>query len=114
MGRPQGIYGLTGNIGLGKNQYIAVQNEPGKPTIHVVNMMAQKGVGFYRGVPPLRYDALADCLSRLPAFYPEDDTVFHMPKIGSGLGHGNWKIIEGIIDFALMNYEVLIYQWEGK
>lgn len=73
--------------------------------------MAQKGVDFNRGIPPLRYEALADCLSRLPGMYPENDTVFHMPKIGSGLGHGDWNTIEGIIRFALNNYEVLIYQF---
>jgi O-acetyl-ADP-ribose deacetylase (regulator of RNase III) len=67
------------------------------------------------------YDAVEKCFSKInreimsdPMQLYEDAGIFyhhiHIPKIGAGLGGGNWKIIESIIN-ETMDPEIKITCW---
>jgi O-acetyl-ADP-ribose deacetylase (regulator of RNase III) len=83
---------------LGKTQYVEVE-----PGLYVANMIAQTlpGKSDNRAKPPIRYDALVDCLSDLAVFCAGWNASVHMPRIGSKLAGGRWEIISQIIETEL-------------
>lgn len=89
------------------------------PDVHVVNMIAQRGVRHSASAPrAVDYDALRDCLHELAA-----DAIrwraatgikpsIHMPRIGCGLGGGDWATVEELIDAILIEvfgFQVVVY-----
>ena len=103
---PETMYRLKRFFRLGTVDYIDVDMEN---KIIVANMIAQHGTGIdVYGNIPLRYSALVDCLRDLDEMAEHLNASVHMPKIGSGLSGGDWKIIEQIIRETL-TCEVNIY-----
>lgn len=80
---------------LGHVQYVDVDSE-----ITVANMIAQKGYGN-QPKPPIRYDALVDCLADLAVYCAGRNASVHMPRIGSKLAGGRWEIISQIVETEL-------------
>lgn len=76
---------------LGHVQIIEVE-----PDLSVANMIAQCGYGR-GGVPPIRYDALRQCLVRVFERAAEVKATVHMPRIGTGLAGGRWEMIEPLL-----------------
>lgn len=70
--------------------------------IVVANMIAQRGYRRPGNLTPLRYEALEACLFRLAAAAKRDGASVHMPRIGSGLGGGDWGTIEHLIEKTLL------------
>lgn len=101
--KPEISYRRLQEYVLGKVYLIEVE-----PDLYVANMIAQDG--YYRqGYVPLQYDALTTCLKKLNAYASKVDAKIHMPKIGSGLGGGDWnRILKIIEDTALV--DVTIYE----
>jgi hypothetical protein len=77
---------------LGESQIVKAEEG-----VYVANMVAQK-MGHFHGKPPIRYEALEECLHRVAdtALALDIETVTG-PKFGSGLSAGHWPTIEGII-----------------
>lgn len=73
-----------------------IQSVPIKDGITIVNMIGQHGTAPQNGIPPIRYEALESCLSKVYSKIKTGGTV-HMPRIGAGLAGGDWEKIEGII-----------------
>lgn len=75
----------------------------------VGNMYAQNGLRNASNKKPLRYGALAECLSsvRQCRF-----AHVHMPKIGRGLAGGDWTIVSELIQDILVDYGVEVYVYE--
>ena len=91
---------------LGNVQFVWVEKE-----IFVANMIAQEGVGFKNGIPPIRYEALRECLRTLNIECTDDNKhtiTVHMPRIGSGLAGGDWAVIEAIINDTI-TVDVFVY-----
>lgn len=66
--------------------------------IFVANMIAQHNVqSTSRNKIPIRYNALAKCLTKLNEIALSEKASIHMPRIGAGLAGGNWKFIERLI-----------------
>lgn len=76
----------------------------------VINMIAQDDIVWKDGVPPIRYDALENCLVKLNGILSpapdleewlqyKEGTKFeiHAPRFGAGLAGGDWNKIEEII-----------------
>lgn len=85
---------------LGRNQYIQV-----KENVFVANMVAQDGI-MTRATEKdkkvyLDYDALQQCLDHLRAFAVAENMPVQMPRIGAGLGGGDWTRIEQMIESSL-------------
>jgi O-acetyl-ADP-ribose deacetylase (regulator of RNase III) len=63
----------------------------------VANMITQKDFGTHKR--QVNYGAIARGFDDLEEFYANmPELVFHFPKIGAGLGGGDWEVIAEIIE----------------
>ena len=92
---------LAGSFTLGNVQFVDVGRN-----LVVANMVAQVGYGktgrgLHRqangGPPPVRYDALEQCLRKVAAEAKNHNGSIHAPRIGCGLGGGSWDEVEPIL-----------------
>jgi O-acetyl-ADP-ribose deacetylase (regulator of RNase III) len=74
---------------------------------YIVNAITQDQYG-YDGNKYVSYDAIDSCMSKLAKLFPESSAMIAMPKIGAGLGGGNWQVIETIINQHLKD-RALVY-----
>jgi O-acetyl-ADP-ribose deacetylase (regulator of RNase III) len=72
-----------------------------KYKLFVVNAYTQ-----YKPGPDFRYKALNQCLKSMSQIF--DGKRIGLPKIGSGIGGGDWGVIEGMIKKTLSNCEVTV------
>ena len=85
------------DFGLGSMQIVGVQ-----PNLWVANMVGQHGVKHGSAGPPVRYEAIAACLTKLTVEAKRLDASVHMPRIGCGLAGERWERIEPLIDATLV------------
>jgi O-acetyl-ADP-ribose deacetylase (regulator of RNase III) len=78
-------------------------------SVWVVNMVAQRDIRSKDGVPPIRYDALLECLKQLGFHAHQLQASVHMPRIGCGLAGGKWEQVEKLIADTLPGTEVFVY-----
>ena len=81
---------------LGQVQFVEVA-----PNLWVANMIGQHGIARRGGLPPIRYDALRDCLRSVCAFAMEHQASVQMPRLGCGLAGGTWDEICPLIEAEL-------------
>lgn len=96
----------SGRFALGQTQMIMVQ-----PGLAVVNMIAQAGTRTGSKGPPIRYDALDECLGRLAKYAESFKASVHMPRIGCGLAGGKWEQVEPLIQKRLGHVPVYVYDF---
>jgi O-acetyl-ADP-ribose deacetylase (regulator of RNase III) len=84
------------DFGLGAVQFVQVE-----PYTWVANMVAQRGTKRGSKGPPIRYEAVAECLEKVAQKATELKASLHMPRIGCGLAGGEWTRIEPLIVEAL-------------
>lgn len=84
--------------------------------LYVVNMCSQNGYKSAENPRPVSYSALIKCLHTLSIWLYERSLdgyttkiSIHMPKIGSGLGGGDFNIIEEIILGTIGEYDIYVY-----
>lgn len=80
----------------------------------VYNMVAQDGYG--RGIRHLNYGALAECLyqAAIEAGF-SDKAIIGLPyKMGADRAGGDWEIVLEMVTYFLKDFDVVIYQLEGK
>jgi O-acetyl-ADP-ribose deacetylase (regulator of RNase III) len=85
--------GKADGFALGAVQFVQVE-----PYVWVANMVAQRGIKQGSSGPPIRYDALAACLSVVSAKARELGASVHMPRVGCGLAGGDWAKVEPLIE----------------
>ena len=102
---PEIIYRSTKELILGDVQFVYVYND-----ITVCNMIAQEGLGVNKitKLPPIRYNALRECLKKVNELAVKIDATIHAPRFGAGLSGGDWSIIEQIIKEEI-SVDVYIY-----
>ena len=94
--------GRAGNdFGLGATQFVQVQ-----PDVRVANMVGQRGIRTGSGGPPIRYEAVQQCLAAVADEALRWQASVHMPRIGCGLAGGKWERIEPMIVAALCGRDV--------
>jgi O-acetyl-ADP-ribose deacetylase (regulator of RNase III) len=112
-----------GTIGL-------VPNPSGTNTtdnLTVINMIAQDGYKSPTNPQPLSYISLVRCLRRVQGYCDElaehysafpghSEVIVQCPRIGAGLGGGDWKIIEHDLITYLVDpgYDVFVYDLEKQ
>lgn len=96
------------DFGLGKTYFIDVENN-----LSIANMIAQ-GKTVYEGSRRVDYVALETCLIYVNKVAEYSQATIHMPYIGTGIGGGNWKVIEGIINKCMSNIDVYVYEFEQE
>ena len=96
---------------LGEVQFVQVEED-----LWVANMIAQHGLRWSQGRPPIRYEALRQALRRVAEFAQQQQASIHMPRIGAGLAGGDWSIISRIIEEELCRHglEVVVYDLPQK
>ena len=99
--------GAAGGFALGAIQIVAVE-----PDLAVANMIAQHGLRPRGGVPPIRHEALRQCLASLATQAAASGASVHMPRIGCGLAGGTWPDIEPIIHATLVAAGVPVYVYD--
>lgn len=107
-GSPQWHYlTYTDQVVLGKNQYIKVEQN-----ITVVNMCAQDNVNDV-GPKRCRYGYLAKCMislaNEINSHSCDRDISIYAPMFGSGIGGGDWSIIEELIEDIWHDLDVTIF-----
>lgn len=106
----------SGVFGLGEVQLVQVE-----PEIYIINMVAQKGIGWEGGIP-LQYDMLEKCLSKVKAIvsdipeWGESErgkrrATIHAPRFGCGLAGSNWRLVGPIVEKELEGMFVTIYDF---
>jgi len=77
----------------------------------IVNAITQDGFGR-DGSQYVIYDALEKCYISINERAPSwEASSIAMPKIGAGLGGGDWRIIEDIIMRTAKNYVPVVYEY---
>ena len=91
---------------LGQVQFVKVENN-----ILVANLLAQHDIIPRSGIPPVRYDAVRQCLEKVAMKALSLNASVHMPRIGCGLAGGKWEEIEIIVSQTLISQgiEVTVY-----
>jgi O-acetyl-ADP-ribose deacetylase (regulator of RNase III) len=102
-------YNSKEKFSLGEVQFIQVEEY-----IYVANMIGQKGIKTGSKGPPIRYEAVENCLIKLSQKAVELNASVHMPRIGCGLAGGKWENIEPLINKSLIekNIEVSVYDYK--
>lgn len=82
--------------------------------ITVCNIIGQSGIYPYRGLAPVRYDAihegmlrLAEALEKMPSL-----PVLRIPRLGCGLAGGEWPRVEKIVRKTFENIDIKILAFE--
>lgn len=99
--------GEPGGFRLGAIQLVDVESG-----LAVANMVAQRGIRRSGGIPPIRYDALRDCLASLADRATSRGASVHMPRIGCGLAGGAWPEVERIIGETLLAAAVSVHVYD--
>jgi O-acetyl-ADP-ribose deacetylase (regulator of RNase III) len=89
------------DFGLGAVRLVQVQ-----PDLWVANMIGQHGIKTGSQGPPIRYNAVEQCLTTLAEHALRLSASVHMPRIGCGLAGGTWDKIEPIITRTLCERDV--------
>lgn len=78
---------------------------------YIANLITQPAYGKL-GIQYVSYDAVNLSTKELAAFMEENPNLSHvaMPKIGAGLGGGDWNIIESIINTNMKDVKVVVYE----
>jgi O-acetyl-ADP-ribose deacetylase (regulator of RNase III) len=105
----------TGKFRLGEVQFCEFH----QPTVNVANMIGQvnpneDGVDE-DGNPPIRYEAIRQCLRKVRRWARKNNASVHAPRFGSDLAGGDWNVIEKIIEDELTTWgiSVTVYDWVG-
>lgn len=73
----------------------------------IANIITQKDYGTYQR--QVNYGAIARGFADLEAYYTPG-VVFHFPKIGAGLGGGDWEVISEIIEHMCPNRSLVCWE----
>ncbi len=91
---------------LGNIQVVPVD----KSFVCVINMIAQHNtISTDPGSKPIRYAALASCMTKTANICRKLNGEFHIPRIGSVLAGGRWDFIEELINEIWGEFDVYIY-----
>ena len=77
----------------------------------VINLYGQYKLGSFER--HTHYGALANALNEaVKTLSNNNDVVVGMPKLGCGLGGGDWKIVSELVEYAFRNFrgKVVVYE----
>jgi len=100
---------------LGEIQWVFVDVD-----LAVCNMIAQRGVRSFVNTQPVCYDHLESCLEKMAEGARHTAEVsgkskslsIHMPRIGCGLGGGDWGEVGELVEETCWDLEVYVYDME--
>lgn len=75
-------------------------------------MIGQRGIKTGSKGPPVRYNAIEECLKAVAEKASELSASVHMPRIGCGLAGGKWEKIEPLIEKTLCEADVNVFVYD--
>lgn len=75
------------------------------PPLAIANAITQKNYGRSPSVRYVDYDAVARCFATIGEIARRHNLPVHYPKIGAGLGNGDWDTLSTIIQRELSGVE---------
>ncbi len=102
-------YNQSFNSNLGDIQTVKIDKH-----LVVINIIGQHGIQCNENaIPPIRYDAIRECLKKVYILCSKHNASVHAPMFGAGLAGGNWVEISKIIYEELIlsekNINVIVY-----
>ena len=88
---------------LGRVQFVEVA-----PKLWVANMIGQRGIARRGSLPPVRYEAIQECLRSVCVFATEQKAYVQMPRIGCGLAGGKWEEVSQIVEEELVQHGLFV------
>jgi O-acetyl-ADP-ribose deacetylase (regulator of RNase III) len=92
---------------LGQVQFVQVA-----PDLYVANLIGQRDIRAQGSVPPVRYEAVREGLSRIADEAQKLDASIHMPRIGCGLAGGKWEEVGRIIEEELSARDIPVHVYD--
>lgn len=86
------------DFALGAVQFVQVE-----PYLWVANLVGQRGIRTGSKGVPVRYEAIAEGLTKVADRAAELGASVHMPRIGCGLAGGKWSRVEPLITDRLVD-----------
>lgn len=79
-------------------------------SITIGNCITQAHYGRHPKVQYCSYDGIASCMVKVREYLTDaGKNEVHMPKIGAGLGNGDWNIIAPIVECQLRDFKANVY-----
>ena len=101
-------FGGHNTVSLGMVQFVPVEKN-----ITVANMVAQHDIRTINGIPPIRYEALEECLKQVAKYAKDHNASVHLPYLmGAGLAGGEWEKIEEIIKNVLCKEDIIVVAYD--
>lgn len=99
---------------LGEVQFVQADDD----TV-VANMLGQKAPGYTENIngidwPPIRYEAVAECMHRVAQFAKKNNATIICPWFGTLRAGGSKAHIRGMIESIWADCEVVVYEFEEK
>lgn len=79
------------------------------PKVYVANLISQENYGRDPNIRYVSYGAIHLGFEKLQEHFPLS-TIFNFPKIGAGLGNGDWNKISELIEFACPGRELICWE----
>lgn len=76
--------------------------------LYVANAITQASYGRDSEVRYVSYGGVLTCFEKLNEHFPLN-IPFHFPKIGAGLGGGDWEVISSLIELACPQRELVCW-----
>lgn len=80
----------------------------------IVNAYTQYSYGTEEGMIYVSYEAFKAAMLQIKELFSDSSYKIGMPKIGSGLGGGDWAKLESIINEVFPNKEIFVVEYEAK
>lgn len=78
----------------------------------IANCLTQQDMGS-DGKKYVSYDAVDSCFAALDVIAQKANMTINIPKIGAGLGGGDWGVIESIINHRCKVSDVMVWEYNG-
>ena len=96
-------------FGLGAVQFVNVNKTHVNRIVRVANMIGERGTRYRGGVRPIRYTALANCLTCVAQKAKRMGATIHLPQIGMNGTKEHWPIVLGLVKHAIGRFRIPIY-----
>lgn len=99
------VFNSNTHIPLGMTQYVDVENRT------VINVITQETYGSnFAHYKFVSYDAIHNAFKQINKTMDDKNiNQIGIPKIGAGLGGGDWGVISAIIESCMPNKQVMVY-----
>ena len=82
----------------------------GAVSLLIANCLTQQDMGS-DGKKYVSYDAIDSCFIALDAIAQRANMTINIPKIGAGLGGGDWEVIKSIINYRCKASDVVVWEY---